>query len=267
MYTKTTRNLGIIGCGWLGKATAKIFLKNNWAVKGTVRSETSMSELSKHNIVPFQYELGASLNILNSFFNSLQLLIIAIPPGLKQNNATHYLNNLKTLSFQIQENLPETVRIIFVSSTGVYPNSGGPYSENTIWQAASEKARYLWEAEQLFSSLPHQTCVLRLAGLVGGNREPVISLSKKESLEGGNLAANLIHQQDAARLIHHLGNLNELPTYLNGVFPQKIKKGDFYKMKALQLQLPIPKFRDTEKTIDRHIFSEIEIAFTYKNSL
>ncbi len=257
--------VGIIGCGWLGTAAAKQFLKKKWKVKGTARSESALERLEQNSISAFPYELGAATETLDSFFRALELLIIAVPPGLRQQSGTDYLKNLSRLSEQIKAQLPKTSRILFVSSTGVYPNSGGPYSENSTWQLRSEKSSYLWQAEQLFQSLPQETCVLRLAGLVGENREPIISLSKREHLEGGYQAANLIHQLDAARLLYYLGTSETVPPFLNGVFPQKIKKGIFYKKKALKLQLPAPKYTDTDKDLDRHIFSEIALAFTYEN--
>ncbi len=261
------KNLGIIGCGWLGRATAKHFLNKQWEVKGTARSKETLEGLAKYSISAFHYELGAPKEKLQAFFSDLDLLIISVPPGLRQQSGTDYLKKLARLGEQIEAGLPKYARVLFVSSTGVYPQSGGPYCETSHWKPDSEKSKNLLEAELLITQLPFQTCMIRLAGLVGEDREPLYSLSKKDSLSGGNKAANLIHQQDAARLLYHLGTVKELPGLLNGVFPQTIKKGDFYKKKALKLQLPAPKYTDTDKDLDRHIFSEIAVAFTYENPL
>ena len=259
------KHLGIIGCGWLGKATAQLFIQENWQVRGTARTEDALKHLEKNNISAFRYVLGDSKEKLSAFFSALDLLIISVPPGLKHQSASEYLIHLSLLGQQMQAGLREHTRVLFVSSTGVYPTSGGPYCETSQWKTNSEKSEYLLKAEEVIAQLPFESCVLRLAGLVGKDREPMYTLSKKNNLKGGNLAANLIHQQDAARLLLHLGTLQELPTLVNGVFPQKIKKGIFYAKKAQQLNIAAPKYTDTDLDLDRHIYSALDLEFKYQN--
>lgn len=259
------KHLGIIGCGWLGKATAQLFIQENWQVRGTARTEDALKHLEKNNISAFRYVLGDSKEKLSAFFSALDLLIISVPPGLKHQSASEYLIHLSLLGQQMQAGLREHTRVLFVSSTGVYPTSGGPYCETSQWKTNSEKSEYLLKAEEVIAQLPFESCVLRLAGLVGKDRDPMYTLSKKNNLKGGNLAANLIHQQDAARLLLHLGTLQELPTLVNGVFPQKIKKGIFYAKKAQQLNIAAPKYTDTDLDLDRHIYSALDLEFKYQN--
>ncbi|MCI4642969.1 MAG: hypothetical protein MRY51_08950 [Flavobacteriaceae bacterium] len=259
------KHLGIIGCGWLGKATAQLFIQENWQVRGTARTEDALKHLEKNNISAFRYVLGDSKEKLSAFFSALDLLIISVPPGLKHQSASEYLIHLSLLGQQMQAGLREHTRVLFVSSTGVYPTSGGPYCETSQWKTNSEKSEYLLKAEEVIAQLPFESCVLRLAGLVGKDRDPMYTLSKKNNLKGGNLAANLIHQQDAARLLLHLGTLQELPTFVNGVFPQKIKKGIFYAKKAQQLNIAAPKYTDTDLDLDRHIYSALNLGFKYQN--
>lgn len=261
------KHLGIIGCGWLGSAAAQLFIQENWQVRGTARTADALKHLEKNNISAFRYVLGDSKEKLTSFFSGLDLLIISVPPGLKHQSASDYLIHLSLLGQQMQAGLWEHTRVLFVSSTGVYPTSGGPYCETSQWKTDSEKSDYLLKAEQLIAQLPFESCVLRLAGLVGKDREPIYTLSKKNNLRGGNLAANLIHQQDAARLLLHLGTLQKLPALVNGVFPQKIKKGIFYTKKAQQLNIAVPQYTDTDLALDRHIYSALHLDFKYQNPL
>jgi len=260
-----TKSLGVIGCGWLGMAVAKDFIKKGWRVKGTVRKEENKSVLEAHNIQAFKYILGKQDADFSSFLNNLDLLLIAVPPGLRKGSAHEYLKNLELLKRQLKEDLPAGCRVLFISSTGVYPSQGGPYSEHSSWEAHSEKADALLAAEKIISQLAQESCVIRFSGLIGPGRDPLRSLIQRDHIAGGHLAANLIDQKDGLRLLWLLSQIEQLPRLLNAVYPQKIKKADFYSQKALALGMSPPNFTQGNLALARHIVSEIELPFKYKH--
>ena len=45
--------IGIIGCGWLGLPLAKMFVSNNYKVKGSTTSKEKIEILKKEGIEPF----------------------------------------------------------------------------------------------------------------------------------------------------------------------------------------------------------------------
>ena len=49
--------IGIIGCGWLGLPLAKLFLKNDFLVKGSTTSKEKIKNLKSHNIEPHLIEI------------------------------------------------------------------------------------------------------------------------------------------------------------------------------------------------------------------
>ena len=254
--------LGIIGCGWLGSAVAQHFIQHNCLVKGTRRSAEKMGGLETLGVTSFKFELGAAA-LSHDFSKNLDLLLISVPPQLRGGENDAFIDHMKSLSKDLQKVLPKNCQVIYTSSTGVYPNSGGPYSELSQWTADTERAQKLLAVEEIIAALPHKKTIIRLAGLVGPDREPTRSLSGRTAISGGNKAANLIHQQDAVKLIWALSQLPDPPALVNGVFPQKIKKADFYKNKALQLNIPPPIFVEAAQPLDRLIQSKVFLGFTY----
>lgn len=263
---KTQKVLGIIGCGWLGTAVATHFIQHNWIVKGTRRSEEKMAHLELLGVQPFRFELGAAA-LPQDFSKHLDLLLISVPPQLRGGENSTFIDHMKSLSKDLQKVLSKNCQVIYTSSTGVYPNSGGPFSELSQWTADSERAQKLLTAEEAIAALPHKKTILRLAGLVGPDREPVRSLSGRTHIAGGNKAANLIHQKDVVKLIWSLSKESDPAPIINGVFPQNIKKSDFYKAKALQLNIPPPHFDHSNEPIDRLIHSKVFLGFTYDKAL
>jgi len=261
---KPHKTVGILGCGWLGISAAELFIKKGWSVKGSVRNPININLLNAKGIAPFVYNLGDKGALISSFSKGLDLLIISIPPAMRKGPASNYLNALLILSEQLTQYLPLSCHIIFVSSTGVYPTKGGPFSEKSKWEPDTDKASALLSAEKTIRKLPQKTTVIRFAGLVGPDRQPVRSLSGKSKINGGNLAANLIEKHDAVGLIWHLSKLIALPETINGVYPQQIKKAAYYSQKAKALGIPAPLFLDSELSIDRIVMSEVSIGFSYE---
>ena len=268
-YPKFThkKSVGILGCGWLGMATAKVFLAEGWEVKGTVRSLEKLAILKAQGISAYPYTLGSTFEGIKKFSQDLELLIVAIPPGLRTGDPKTYLNHINLLKEQLSQNLAKNLRLLFISSTGVYPQNGGPFFEESVFEPDSEKSKALLDAENIIKLLPQEVIIVRFAGLVGEDREPVLSLSKRAVNPGGYFAANLIHQKDAVRLLLHLEQLKHPPALLNALYPQKIKKNDYYQKRAKLLNIKAPIFLDAKKPLDRHIGSKVAIGFTYNSAV
>ena len=78
--------IGIIGCGWLGLPLAKLFLKNDFLVKGSTTSKEKIKNLKSHNIEPHLIEIKDTeiFGDVQSFLKDLDVLIINIPPHIFQ---------------------------------------------------------------------------------------------------------------------------------------------------------------------------------------
>lgn len=124
-------NIGIIGCGWLGKPLSKYLAQNH---KVTCFSRTSTDE---------------------SFWEN-ELFIISI--STKDN----YLQSLQDFKSKI----PSSSCVIFTSSTSVYKEFNVEVNEESLIRHKSLQK----EAEELIQKNKNNVLILRLGGLMGKDR-------------------------------------------------------------------------------------------------
>jgi len=124
-------NIGIIGCGWLGKPLA-----------------THLSQ--KHHVSCFSRK-----HTLDTFWEN-ELFIISI--STKDN----YLQSLQSFLRQIKPDTP----IIFTSSTSVYKEFDEEVTEESIIRTKTLQK----EAEELVQGSHNNLLILRLGGLMGEDR-------------------------------------------------------------------------------------------------
>lgn len=100
-----------------------------------------------------------------------------------------------------QKNFLEAVRarkFVFISSTAVYRDNAGNYSEADA-TPHTRRAEILLSAEQMALATPH-SCVLRLAGLYSAER-PIYSA--RSPVYDEDKLVHFIHRDDAARAVLH----------------------------------------------------------------
>ncbi len=97
--------------------------------------------------------------------------------------------------------------IVWVSSTGVYgQNSGEWVNESTETNPVSFRGKRLLEAENVISSLPMASVIVRFSGIYGPGRNRLINQIKKgEPVPVRPVSwTNRIHSEDCAGVIVHL---------------------------------------------------------------
>ena len=97
--------------------------------------------------------------------------------------------------------------IVWVSSTGVYgQNSGEWVNESTETNPVSFRGKRLLEAENIISSLPIESVIVRFSGIYGPGRNRLINQIKKgEPVSEQPVSwTNRIHSEDCAGVIVHL---------------------------------------------------------------
>lgn len=221
--------VSIVGCGWLGLPLAKFLIAKGYIVKGSTTSEAKLDNLKNEGIVPFLLHLNPAINGNNlpQFFES-DLLIVNIPPGrnavvddyvLKITNLNNALNNSRIK------------KVIFISSTSVYPENNNWVNESTEIDEKSVNGLRMFYAEQVFINNPHlQTTIIRMAGLIGPNRHPGRFFAGKQDIADGLVPVNLIHLTDCIGLINAVIEQNFWQKIINGVAPSHPSKQDFYNL-------------------------------------
>ncbi|WP_339841413.1 NAD-dependent epimerase/dehydratase family protein [uncultured Maribacter sp.] len=240
-----TKNIGIIGCGWLGLPLAEALLKDGNHISGTTTSEEKLKILKTKGIQPFKISISEDgiKGPISEFLNTASILIINIPPGLRGKGPKEsYIEKIKLLYDAIKKS--SVKQVIFASSTAVYGEAEGTVTEKTKPAPNTASGVQLLECENLFRNDEHvQTTIIRFGGLIGPNRHPTTMLSGRENLKGGNAPVNLIHLDDCIGIIKSIIHHNHWNAILNAVNPQHPTKEKYYTKEALKRGLTPPKYK------------------------
>ncbi len=276
-------SVAVVGCGWFGLPLAKELVSQGLKVTGSKRSPQEAEALSADGIAGFALDLealeseGLSSQTREAITQGLacDAIVINIPPGLRRGD-NGYLDRLKRL--KVLMGTHEYQRIIFISTSGVYPAGGDSSGSGCVEsdaKAHSPASETLLAAEALFSGAnsavgesKNNCVVVRFAGLIGPKRHPGRFLAGREEVPGGNLAVNMVHLDDCIGAVTSLlkaeGPLS--PAY-NLCAPLHPTKAEFYQEAATQLGLTPPSFIEGNLAEDKRVDGGLitrELNYRYK---
>jgi nucleoside-diphosphate-sugar epimerase len=244
----------IIGCGWLGKPLALHLKSLGHEVVGSVRGETSFVELLHEGIQAFRYE-GEENSMLPPELQKSDWLIICFPPS----KSFHYSTQVKEIISQLSRG----TKILFTSTTGVYSAKGIVDEEGTIYED-----HIVFEAEQFIRNSDNSYVILRLAGLIGGNRHPINQLAGRR-LENGQDPVNLVSRNDVIRAVELIIDLDISNELFNLCYPDHPSRADYYTKQAHARNLALPTFsmgNEKGKQIDGSRIEKM-LKFTYQEAI
>lgn len=251
--------ISILGCGWLGLPLAKELLAKSHCVKGSTTSPEKLQFLSSEGIIPFLLSVSSEgiSGDLTGFLADSELLIINIPPGLRRNPEKDFAGAIERLVREIDTSGVQ--RVIFVSSTSVYPDTPEIpiYTEADAANGNSEAAKQLRSSEDLL--LKHHsfsTCVLRFGGLIGADRHPVKFLTGRKNISNPLAPVNLIHRKDCVGIIMKLVAARNAAGIFNAVYPEHPSRRDYYIKRAQEEGLIPPEFNEASPSKGKIIRSE-----------
>ncbi|MBK0383760.1 hypothetical protein I5M32_12395 [Pedobacter sp. SD-b] len=228
-------SIAILGCGWLGFPLAIKLLDKNYLIKGSTTSVEKLPVLKEHCIAPYLVRLDPEkfTDDLTDFLN-VDLLIINVPPGRNKDVPDDYGLKMKQLADKVTKSTVK--KLIFISSTSVYPEINRIVDEEQLDLAKSAPALRMLAAEEIFNGLENiETTVIRMAGLIGPNRHPGRFFAAKENIPDGLNPVNLIHLDDCIGMICHVIENGLWKQTYNGVAPTHPSKTDFYDLASLKL--------------------------------
>lgn len=269
-------SVGIIGCGWLGKALAASLVAQGASVLATSSQQCNVEQLNAQGIETQQLLLPLNIKQLSQHdIFTQQCLVIAITPKFKQGQNDYAIKIAQVVDAAKLQGIVQ--RIILLSSTAVYQGLAGLVDENTKLNLAEsnspEKAQILNTAEQAVLNFNRQGSVLRLAGLVGPERHPGKFLLAKRTLKNASAPVNLIHQKDAVGLISSLLMSSSPQGVFNGVSDTHVTKALYYQAAAKSLGLELPTFSLDSLLNSTRIVSgdkakkELDYSFIYPDLL
>ena len=202
------------------------------------------------------------------FFTANQL-ILTVPPGGRRDPEV-----VNTYPAKIRQALQAAQaggiqQVLFTSSTGIYGEQQGEVTEDSPLQPATASGKALVEVERLLkTSYADQVTILRLAGLVGGNRQPGRWFAGKEEVPGGEQLVNLVHREDVLAAIERVVVHAHWGNTLNICADQHPTKANFYPIASKAIGLTAPTFvtdlkQPRGKIIDNGLGKTV-LAFAYQ---
>jgi len=252
------KKIGIIGCGWLGFPLAKSFIKDEYTVLGTTTSFDKHADIKAEGIKAFVISLFQDKidGDITSFLENLDVLILNVPPKLRATNASNenYVKKMQLLHTAIKET--KLKKIVFTSSTSVYGDINGDVTEKTTPLPVTESGKQILASENIFTKDNDlNVAIVRFAGLIGPERQPVISLSKKTTVANGNFPVNLIHLEDCIRVIKAIVEKEYWNIIFNAAYPLHPTKEEYYTLQAKKLNIPAPRYTTNKNQKGKKIIS------------
>lgn len=217
----------IIGCGWLGFPLAKKLLSAGHLVYGSTTRIDKLKELSQEGIDSFLYD---GIKTLPENIKDTDFLILNFPPSKS-------MDYPKQVS-EILSHFSRNCKIIFTSSTSVYLDTESCIDES----GRTNENHPVFLAEERIRSAERPYCILRLAGLIGGDRHPVKFMSGK-TYEDGKMRVNLVHQEDVIHAIQEIMQLKNWNITFNLCYADHPSRSSYYTLKANEFGIAPPNFK------------------------
>lgn len=219
--------VAVLGCGWLGLPLASQLKMDGFFVKGSTTKVSKLPEIATHHIDPYLVQLNPELEGDDiQLFLDVDLLVVNIPPGRNTDHAFQYQEKMENLAKAIQ--ISPIKKIIFISSTSVYPEMNGEVNEDSATDTSASGLRMI-NAEKVFQKLQNiKTTIIRMAGLIGPERHPGRFFGGKKDIPNGLAPVNLIHLDDCIGIIQHVIRQEIWDETINGAAPSHPTKKDFY---------------------------------------
>jgi nucleoside-diphosphate-sugar epimerase len=219
--------VSIIGCGNIGLPLARLLLQDGYLVKGSTTQKSRMKTLRQIGVQPFLVNLNDEPDRLLADLIHADVVVITFPPTYTHQSSKPYVNQLQFLSQHLQHTGIE--KVIFTSSTDVYPQHGTLVSEQ---DAAIIKPRFtetpVLTLERIFSEqTDFKTTILRFAGLMGPSYNSSFHLAGRE-IKGANDLINMVHQDDCIAVMHKIIKHDIWGETYNVVADQHPTKRDYY---------------------------------------
>lgn len=226
------RHILVLGCGWLGLPLAARLVQAGHRVTGTTTSPEKLSRLADAGVEPLLLALSpapaAPLPLRPD------AVVLAFPPQARTQGDGFHARQMAGACSLFGEARPP---LLYVSSTGVYPEADGLFDEHAPLQPGHPVAR----AEAVLRASGHPLTVVRMGGLMGDDRVGVRYFSGKAT-DRGDAPVNFIHRDDAIGILLFVLEKGCWGETFNAVAPLHPTRRELYTAQARRLGLPMPQF-------------------------
>jgi len=200
--------IGILGLGFLGKMLASDFadIKESW---GTWNKNPPPELALK--VFPFDWSSETSWPALPEF---PETLVLTIPPMLNDPEAEKV--RLNQWGDWMYKNRPNIKRMIYISSTGVYPKRNGLWREDSEFEPDTNSAKLRLITEKTLDGF-FKLHVVRPGGIYGNGRGIDERLKSGKRIQFSETPVHRIHVKDLASIVFYLLKNPDSPQCINAV--------------------------------------------------
>lgn len=247
--------IAIIGFGWLGLPLGKSLLEKGHEIIGTTTTSAKIKVLEELGFSAALLDLSTELpQKLNLFFEKTDICILNFPP--KRNNSNPNIQVYGEQLLKAIQPFSDKTKFIFVSSTGIYPDSISLAKEDEFDRKTIVNENQLAYAEEvLHQKLKDRLTIARMAGLIGADRQIAKYFAGKTEIPNGKSPVNLIHQIDCVGIISKIIESNFWGEIFNACASNHPSREEYYTFSCAELNLQTPTFTSEtnpafSKTVD-----------------
>ena len=282
MDVSSPLSVSIVGCGWAGLPLGRALAQAGHTVRGSTTRSERTDVLKQAGIEPFVTRLtpGPTPSVADLFASDV--LVCTVPPG--RSNATDdvskevYQAQVSALIDTAQaHNVPY---VVYLSSTGVYPPTNGPVTEDAFDPRTPEAypppkrptAQSVRAAEHIVhAAYPTASLLVRLGGLFGPGRHPGRFIAGRTDVARPHAPVNMVHQADVVGAVQHLIT-RQATGPVNVVAPDHPTRQAFYIAAAASYDGAPPTFAEPEGGAGKRVMSTKlttthEYTFTYPDPI
>lgn len=212
-----SKSIGVLGCGYVGQQLLK---QQQW-------HQTSWYSVHQHDAKLNYQSVPFSLDDANSWPaipHQVDCLVMTIPPSYQ--DVTKERQRLQLWCQWMQVNRPQLQRLVYISTTGVYAEQAGIWTEQSPCQPSMLRGELRLNSENLLAEY-FQTTAIRCGGIYGRGSNIVEKLKAGKMIYCGNKPMYRIHVDDLVGIMTTLvNNGNSHIRCLNAVDDQSVSQDE-----------------------------------------
>ncbi|MGK2856009.1 MAG: NAD(P)-binding domain-containing protein [Thermoanaerobaculia bacterium] len=248
-------SIGIVGCGWLGRALAIRLVASGVRVVGTTGSRESAAHLETLGVEGLVVRFSAEARGDVSKLRDVAAIVVAVPPAREIDPVAQ--------AGAIARVVAETgaAHVVDISTTSVYPSEG-----RTVVEEDAMPEHPLRRVEEAIQGSGRAVTILRCAGLFGPGRLILPYVLRAGVVIAESAPMNLVEQSDVVGAVLRVLEEPVADTF-NICADEHPTKAEFYREIARRTGMDVPRFEagaEPWKIVDNQKFKK-RFGFRYEH--
>lgn len=203
--------IGVLGSGYLGKALLKKYAWPDPSWYSTLLDTPSGIESLNYPPVSFDW---ADQSTWPNLPDKPVVIVLTIPPVLL--DTAEESVRVEAWCRWMNLHRPYINHLVYISSTGVYPNISQLWSEEDNVNPDTRNGQLRWRTERVLEKFFHVN-VIRSGAIYGPMRHIGIRLQKGKPIPHGQQPVHRVHIEDLAAIIFEAIHCTDFPSIVNAV--------------------------------------------------